>query len=172
MATPQRAFSSQFSFATAPRFVNRTEAEALEEAIRTRVAERAYQLYEASGCEPGRDREHWLQAESEVLRRGLEVRESGSWVAVNGYFPGVGADSVEIYVDALRIIIRAKRQQASQGAAFLADGMAEDTLLGAELPAEVDPATATAALKEGKLTLMVKKRFPSVIQPIQFANQE
>lgn len=171
MATPQRAFSSQFSFATAPRFVNKTEADALDEAIRTRVAERAFQLYESSGRAPGRDREHWLQAESEVLRRGLEVRESGSWVAVNGYFPGVGAEGVEIYVDALRIIIRAKGQQASQGGGSSADEMAGDTLLGAELPAEVDPATATAALKDGKLTLMVKKRFVSVMQPIQFANQ-
>jgi HSP20 family molecular chaperone IbpA len=171
MATPQRAFTSQFSFATAPRFVNKTEAEALDEAIRRRVAERAYQLYESAGYAPGHEREHWLQAESEVLRGGLEVRESGSWVAVNGYFPGVSAEGVEIYVDAQRIVIRAKRQPASQGGGSSADGMAEDTLLGADLPAEVDPATATAALKEGKLTLMVKKRSPSVMQPIQFANQ-
>jgi hypothetical protein len=35
----------------------------LEEQIRLR----AYELYEARGCEDGHDREDWLQAEGEIL---------------------------------------------------------------------------------------------------------
>jgi HSP20 family molecular chaperone IbpA len=169
MAAPKTTFSTLI--ATAPRFVSRAEAEALDQAIRNRIADRAYQLYEASGYAPGHDREHWLQAEAEELRRGLEVRESGSWMAVNGSIPGVAAEDVEIYVDARRIIIRAKKHGS-----VLADGASlkepeTEILLGADLPAEVDPATAAASLKDGKLILMVKKRFPSVVQAIEFADR-
>ena len=43
-----------------------------ENAIKTKaahteqVAKRAYEIWEACGCPPGCDREHWLQAEREV----------------------------------------------------------------------------------------------------------
>lgn len=33
------------------------------------VAERAYQLYEESGSQPGNDLSHWLQAEAEIRGR-------------------------------------------------------------------------------------------------------
>lgn len=165
MATPKRAIAAESLMATAPRFVNQGEADALEQAIRNRIADRAYQLYEQSGYLPGRDQEHWLQAESEVLHNGLEVRESGSWVAVKGSMPGVAPDDVNIYVDTRRIMIRATKQQAYPGV-----GAAAETFLVAELGPEVEPSTASAALKDGKLTLMVKKRSPSALQPISFAS--
>jgi len=156
--------------ATAPRFVNNAEAEALDRAIRDRIADRAYQLYEASGHAPGRDQDHWLQAEAEVLRHNLEVRESGSWVAVDGSLPGVVAENLEIYVDARRIIILAKEPEAAGGiAGSSADRPAPEYFLVADLDIEVEPASANAALKDGKLSLMVKKRSASRIEPIEFA---
>ena len=36
--------------------------------IENKVRERAYQLYEGRGCEPGQDKQDWLQAEHEILR--------------------------------------------------------------------------------------------------------
>ena len=169
MATAKRAYTSKPSMATAPRFVNKSEADELEHAIRNRIADRAYQLYEASGYAPGRDREHWLQAESEVLRQGLDVRESGSWLSVNGSLPSVAAEDMEIYVDARRIIIRAK-QQPSQTVPASSGISSTEMFLGADLPTEVEPGTATAALKDGKLTIMVKKCASSAVQPIRFAD--
>ena len=35
--------------------------------LQSRIAVRAYQLYEESGYVPGRDMENWLRAEKEVL---------------------------------------------------------------------------------------------------------
>jgi len=32
-----------------------------------RIRERAYELYEGRGCEPGRDEQDWFRAEREVL---------------------------------------------------------------------------------------------------------
>jgi hypothetical protein len=36
--------------------------------VENKVRERAYQLYEGRGCEPGRDKQDWLQAEHEILK--------------------------------------------------------------------------------------------------------
>lgn len=32
------------------------------------IAEKAYYLWEANGCKPGRDEEHWNEAEAQLLR--------------------------------------------------------------------------------------------------------
>ncbi len=36
--------------------------------VENKVRERAYQLYDARGCEPGKDKQDWLQAEHEILK--------------------------------------------------------------------------------------------------------
>lgn len=36
--------------------------------VENKVRERAYQLYEGRGCEPGKDKQDWLQAEHEILK--------------------------------------------------------------------------------------------------------
>lgn len=33
-----------------------------------RIRERAYELYQSRGCEPGLDEQDWLRAEQEILR--------------------------------------------------------------------------------------------------------
>jgi hypothetical protein len=38
------------------------------------IAQRAYELFLASGATHGRDLEHWLQAESELRNRSLTAR--------------------------------------------------------------------------------------------------
>jgi hypothetical protein len=48
---------------TIPRVASIFDAAGLENQIR----ERAYQLYEGRGCEPGRDQQDWVQAEHEIL---------------------------------------------------------------------------------------------------------
>jgi len=39
------------------------------------IRRRAYELYEQDGREHGRDREHWLRAEAEILGRAQDARE-------------------------------------------------------------------------------------------------
>jgi hypothetical protein len=38
-------------------------------ASQDRIRERAYELYEGRGCEPGQDEQDWFRAEREVLDR-------------------------------------------------------------------------------------------------------
>ena len=35
--------------------------------LENRIRERAYQLYDARGCAPGKDQQDWLQAEHEIM---------------------------------------------------------------------------------------------------------
>ncbi|MGC1646519.1 MAG: DUF2934 domain-containing protein [Candidatus Sulfotelmatobacter sp.] len=43
--------------------------ERISEALRERIEQRAYELYEARGSEPGHELEDWAKAESEVLQQ-------------------------------------------------------------------------------------------------------
>jgi hypothetical protein len=42
--------------------------------LHTRIAERAYRLYEERGSEPGHETEDWLQAEEEILNGQTDSR--------------------------------------------------------------------------------------------------
>lgn len=140
--------------------------------MRERICERAYQLYEESGCRQGNDRQHWLQAESEILRHGLELRESASWIQAIGFMPGALAEDVQIYVDARQIVVRAKRHvEARDANATATQKLPPEFFLVADLDAEVDPASAGAALKDEKLSVMVKKRSPAKMERIEFATR-
>jgi HSP20 family molecular chaperone IbpA len=150
--------------------VHKDEAEALQQTIQDRISARAYQLYEESGYQQGHDQGHWFQAESEVVQGGLEVRESGTWVAVNASLPNVSAEHVQIYVDRRRIVVRATKNNETRDAKPAAPGQAEIFLV-ADLTEEVEPATASASLKDEKLSLMVQKCFPASVGPIRFADR-
>jgi hypothetical protein len=36
--------------------------------LQNQIRERAYQIYDARGCEPGKDQQDWLQAEHEIVK--------------------------------------------------------------------------------------------------------
>jgi Protein of unknown function (DUF2934) len=36
--------------------------------LENKIRERAYQLYKGRGCEPGKDKQDWFQAEHEILK--------------------------------------------------------------------------------------------------------
>jgi len=43
-----------------------TSQDLLDEKLRERIRQRAYQLYEARGAEPGRELDDWTKAEAEL----------------------------------------------------------------------------------------------------------
>lgn len=157
MASPKTAPAK--TAAKTPRFVDGSQKEAITNAIRARITERAYGIFETSGKPFGSELAHWLQAESEVLQHGLDVRESGSWIAINASLPDVQADDVEIFLEPERVIVRAQKAEALRNTDSGQLGLTQQELfLTADLKNEVDPETASASLKDQKLTLMVKKR--------------
>jgi HSP20 family molecular chaperone IbpA len=160
MPIPKLSPTSGSPGAKPPRFIDRSEMKALEDAIWRRIAERAYDFFEASGCVHGNDLGNWLRAESEVMQRGLEIRESGSWLAINALLPGVSAEDVQIYVEPSRVIVRAEKKDTQESRRL---GQAKkEVFLVADLNLEAEPATASASLKDQKLTLLVQKKYPGV----------
>lgn len=43
--------------------------ERMSEALRERIEQRAYEIYEARGSEPGHEMEDWTKAEAEILHQ-------------------------------------------------------------------------------------------------------
>ena len=122
------------------------------------VARRAHSLFLAAGAEDGHDLTHWLQAESEVLRRIPDIREAASWYTVNVPLPGFEAEQIHVNVDAARALVAADKTQLGDGGL---DGMQTRTeelvYLVAHWPSAVDPATASAYLKNESLILTAKR---------------
>jgi HSP20 family molecular chaperone IbpA len=160
MATSKPAPEGEVTSRT-PRIIGETEAESFHQSLYRRVSERAYGLFESSGRAHENDRAHWLQAESEVLRRGLEVRESGSWLSIHALLPEVSAADIQIYVAPDRVIVRVEKTQTIERSDPPQRELTQrEEFLAQDLNTEIDPGTASAAFKDQKLTLMVKKRFP------------
>jgi HSP20 family molecular chaperone IbpA len=156
MASPKTALSGS---SKAPQIVSEDQNTAFQDKVRQRVAERAYDIYQNSGGQPGNDYEHWIQAENEVLRRGIEVRESGSWLAFNASIPENSADNVEVCLTPTSVTIRAEKEEQIKDANEQGLNQRE-IFLTHDLNAEIEPSTASATLKDQKLTIMVKKRYP------------
>ena len=162
MATSKPALLGK-PVASTPKIVAESGKEALHQAIQASQWPNVPIRFTKLPVEKhGNAEQHWLQAESEILQQGLEVRESGSWLSINASLPDVSAEDMEICVEPERVIVRAQKREASQDTGFAnaerdADG---SCFLREACPWRLIPSTASAAFKDQKLTLMVKKRYP------------
>ena len=126
--------------------------------IRERITRRAYDLYQQDGNRPGQDMRHWLQAESEILTEVPEIRESGSWYTINVPLRGFAANEVQVSVEAQRAIVAAEKQEVTASEPGRASNVLEQAVFArARWPIDVVPATASAYLMNGVLTLTVKR---------------
>jgi HSP20 family protein len=158
MATPKSALSGS---PKTPQILSEDQHSAFHAKVRQSISQRAYDIYQNSGSQDGNDYEHWIQAENEVLQRGIEVRESGSWLAFNASIPEGSADDVEICLTPTSITVHAEKNQSINTAEGNAQEVRErEIFLAHDLNTEIEPATASATLKDQKLTIMVKKRYP------------
>ena len=83
MAASKAARSEPTHRDTNPQIVSSKDLGALSEAIYQAIAYRAYELYEARGCEHGHDLEDWFRAESELRWPGaVNIVESSGAVTV------------------------------------------------------------------------------------------
>jgi HSP20 family molecular chaperone IbpA len=156
LSAPKLAFGSRPAFSsTIPRFLLGPEADAMEQELSHEISHRARLLFEQSGSTPGNDEANWLQAESEILRPGLEVRESGTWMTLNAWIPDTSGRDMEIAVRPMRVIVRANETDEQSPS-----GQDSQIFLAATLASEVDPSSAVASFRGHNLHLMIKKCRP------------
>jgi HSP20 family molecular chaperone IbpA len=159
MSATKFAFSSlpTPSLAT-PSFLVGREADDLEQAVAERIRERARLLFEQSGGAPGNDETNWLQAESEILRASMEIRESGTWLSLRASMPDASGQGMQIAVKPTRVLVRAT--QTKNDSTAQQDG--DEIFVAANLPVEVDPPSAAASFRDRRLLLMIKKAKPGL----------
>lgn len=130
--------------------------------LKQKVSRRAYELFERGGRAAGHDMRHWLQAESEILSKIPEIRETSSSYTVNVPMQGFKPEEIYVGVDANRTLILAEKQESADGRKGQEPGFSrESVFLAADWPTAVDPATASAQIKNSILILTVKRVAPS-----------
>lgn len=126
------------------------------------IAQRAYELFEGHGCQHGQDVADWLRAEEEVVHPCRhDLRESAEEIILRAAMPNsYSADQLLVSVEPWRLMV--------SGETEINVGFWDGTKTGTEtrtrrifrahdLPAKVNPSTATAVLREGTLEVVMPK---------------
>jgi HSP20 family protein len=161
MATQQAIQTTQQQAPASPLFI---EAEKLFEQAKEftqSIASRAYEFFEARGRELGRDLEDWFRAESELMRRvPVEIKQDENQITVRAEVPGFAANEIKVSVEPKHLVISGKSEETieeKEEQRVYSEFRANQFCRELTLPAEVDPAKATATLKDGILELILAK---------------
>jgi HSP20 family molecular chaperone IbpA len=142
--------------AEAPKIVGSENLLSRLEEVSRSIARRAYELFEISGRKIGSDLDNWLRAEMEILRSiPVEVSAPDDLLTVQAEVPGFSNNEIELSVEPRRVIIHC---HASEDAERKKDILYSERYYGdafraLDLPDEIDPSRAQAALKNGILNI-------------------
>jgi len=146
---------------TKPAFV---EAEKLLEQIREfsqAVAQRAYEFFETRGREFGHDLEDWFRAEAELLRRvPVEIVETERQLTVRAEVPGFQAAEIQVSVEPQHLVISGKAETSKEEKTektVYNERRTNQFCRAVNFSVAIDPAQATATLKDGVLELTLPK---------------
>lgn len=125
------------------------------------IARRAFELFESEGGTPGRDVEHWLSAEAELLHPvPVNVVETDDALTVQAEVPGFNAADLQISVESGQLTISGKqesKEEQKKGKAIYREQRSNEILRVITLPAAVDASKATATLTNGVIELILPK---------------
>ena len=122
--------------------------------IRDLIARRAYELFESSGFTQGHDVADWLQAESEILQPvpfGITEKEAELIVRVD--VRGFEEKDLEVRVEPRRLFIAGQLRQVSE----TKEWSSKQIFPVVELPVEIEPHRAQAALGRGVLEVTLPR---------------
>src|SRR5262245_42856311 len=75
--------------------------------MQNRITRRAYEIFENNGAMPGKDFEHWLQAERELLwKPAIELRETNGGFLLEAAISGVDPKDVDIEITPDDIVLK------------------------------------------------------------------
>jgi len=125
------------------------------------ITRRAYELFESSGREFGRDLENWFQAERELLHSvHVSITEADGFLEVKAEVPGFTEKEIEISVEPHRLTIAGKREtkkEEKKGKTVYAESCSNQIFRSVTLPLEVETEKVTANLKNGVLEITLPK---------------
>lgn len=125
------------------------------------IAKRAYEIFENDDHVPGRELEHWLRAETELLHPvHVELTDSDHALALYVEVPCYSAEQLEVSVDSRRVSIIGKREiyeRRKNDKIIYADCCTDRIFRTLELPVEIDPSKVTATFRDGMVELILPK---------------
>jgi HSP20 family protein len=154
--------------AASPKVVEvQTIFEDLKNLVKT-IEQRAFDLFNGRGGEPGRELEDWFKAESELLHPVLcEVTDADDHLTVKAEVPGFNAQELKLSVEPDRLFIRGTKETMKKDEkenTVYTERRSNEMFRTLYLPAEVDPEKVTAELKDGMLNMTLPK--VKVIKPV------
>jgi HSP20 family molecular chaperone IbpA len=122
-----------------------------------RVARRAYEIYQQNGGDHGNDLLHWLQAESEIFNRVVEIQQSDSTYSIVTPISGYTPEEISVAVEQDRALIIANKVKQKAPSSSGDAESSESAFFLVEWPEAVEPSTANAQIKQGNLVLTVSR---------------
>lgn len=154
-----------------PTEMNETKAPAIVEAeklfdklaeVTRETAARAYDFFVERGSQFGGHLEDWLRAESETLRTApVKITEAGEMVNVVIAVPGFKPEEIEVSVKDDLLIVSGEtmaEEKKEEETTFYNEWRSNRFLRKLILPGKVDPDGVEATLKDGVLSLALKKK--------------
>ncbi len=130
------------------------------------IARRAYELFEARGCEHGHDWEDWFRAKSELLRPvSVTISESEDRITVCANVPGFEANELKVSIEPRRVTILGEKglspTRTAAGKTEPIAGYSDQILQVIDLPTDVTAENAVVEWQGG----LLKFELPKAAQP-------
>jgi HSP20 family protein len=135
------------------------------ERIYDEIARRAFEIFEDEGGVFGRDLDHWLRAESELLHPvPIEVTETDDGFIIHAEVPGFSPKELDVSIEPRRITLTGKRESKEdkkKGKTIYRQQYADQLFRVVDLPAEINTEKVKATLENGVLALEMPKATPA-----------
>src|SRR4051812_22714114 len=125
--------------------------------MQDRIMNRAYDIFENNGRTIGRDLEHWLNAERELVwKPAIELTENDGAFHVQVAIPGVDPKAIDIEVATDFLLIKAEvhhEHTSDRGEVHVCEFESGSLFRSIRFPKKVDPNKVQAEFKNGMLHL-------------------
>lgn len=130
--------------------------------VQLAIARRAYELFEARGCNHGHDWEDWFQAESELLRPvSASISESDDRISVRANVFGFEEGELRVSIEPRCITILGKKEvsmtESERGKLEYIDWYPDQILKLIDLETDVTPEGSVVELQAGLLKFELLK---------------
>lgn len=127
--------------------------------LSSRIAQRAYDCFEARGGQHGNDLGDWLRAEQELVHRvPFHSQELGDRIELELEVPQNDSQNLQVSVDARRLLVKSVPETADHETGEPGSTPQHSLFHVIDLPFEIDVDKVTATLNEGNLRVSVAKQ--------------
>jgi HSP20 family protein len=122
-----------------------------------RIMKRAFEIFDGNGHEFGRDLEHWLQAERELVwKPSIQLEEKDNKFLLQVALPGVESKDIDIQVTPEEILVKAdlhREQKEKKDNVHTSEFASGNFFRAVRLPKKIDPEKVKSEFKDGMLQL-------------------